>query len=148
MVLEHGDMWSVFGETDLFCITTNSFIRKDGQLVMGRGIALAVKKRVPNIAKMLGDRINHLRDYGLVILKRRPLQSLAAFQVKRYFKDVASLELIKMSAKQLASLADEYPNARFDLNFPGIGAGSLKREEVLPIIERLPDNVHVWDFSK
>ena len=96
MVLEVGDMWSVFGKTDLFCITTNSFIRKDGQLVMGRGIALATKKRVPNIAKMLGDRING--DYGLLICslrsasnwrirwfsaKRRPEQSVAAFQVKR-----------------------------------------------------------------
>ena len=50
MILEHGDMWSVFGKTDLFCITTNSFIRRDGQLVMGRGIALAAKKRVPHIA--------------------------------------------------------------------------------------------------
>ena len=82
-----------------------------GQLVMGRGIALAAKKRVPNIAKVLGDRINHLRNYGLVIWKRR--QSVAAFQVKRHFKAVASLELIEMSAKQLASLAEKYPDARF-----------------------------------
>ena len=148
MVLEHGDVWSVFGKTDLFLITTNSFIKRDGRLVMGRGIALEATKRIPHVAKVFGDKVTsrcgHLGNYGLLIWKRRKEQSIAIFQVKRFFSDSAELELITMSAKQLASLAEKYPDARFDLNFPGIGFGKLNREEVLPIIEQLPDNVHVW----
>ena len=36
---QRGDLWTAFAPTNLFLITTNSTIRKDGALVMGRGIA-------------------------------------------------------------------------------------------------------------
>ena len=34
---QRGDMWTAFATADLFLITTNSTIRKDGALVMERG---------------------------------------------------------------------------------------------------------------
>jgi hypothetical protein len=30
------------------------------------------------------------------------------------------------------------------LNYPGIGCGGLQKSRVRPIIEELPDTVHVW----
>lgn len=34
-----GNMWTAYAAADLFLISTNSTIRQDGALVMGRGIA-------------------------------------------------------------------------------------------------------------
>jgi len=152
MILQQGDMWSVYGKTDLFCITTNSYIRKDGCLVMGRGIAKQAVERIPDIAQQFGRMImkdcGHMGTYGLITWKRRPEQSMAAFQVKRHFKEEADVKLITISTTMLSELATTYSDARFDLNFPGIGFGRLPRDEVLPIIERLPDNVHIWEYAQ
>ncbi len=37
------------------------------------------------------------------------------------------------------------PHITVALNFPGIGYGGLNRNEVLPIISILPDNVEIWE---
>lgn len=138
-------MWDVYNRTDLFCITTNSYIKQDRSLAMGKGIALEATRRIPGIAKEFGRRITHLSNYGLIIWERPGQQSIAAFQVKRHFRDKADLNLIDMSTKQLIKIATKYPSARFDLNFPGIGNGELPRHLVLPIIRQLPDNVYIWE---
>ena len=56
-------------------------------------------------------------------------------------------ELIKISTSMLGELANVYTNTRFDLNFPGIGNGHLSKDEILPIISKLPDNVHIWEYK-
>lgn len=151
MILESGNMWKIFPHSDLFCITTNSHLTLNGELVMGRGIAFEAKQKLPQLPRQFGTMIRqsygHLGRYGLLILKRRPRPSVAAFQVKRHFSDAADLSLIEFSVQLLADLALKYPSARFDLNFPGIGNGRLSRAEVLPIVLKLPDNVHVWERS-
>lgn len=159
MLIEIGDMWSVYDKTDLFIFTANSFITREHKLVMGAGLALEVNSRVPYVARYLGGKILEIghqpkylgkaflpfqRFYGLAIWKRKPEQSVAAFQVKYHFKDYADTELIERSAMILKELAEKYPNARFDMNFPGIGCGHLPESRVRPIISSLPDNVHVW----
>ena len=153
MILEHGNMWDVFGKTDLFIITTNSFIKANRSLVMGRGIALEARTKIPNIDFKFGNKIaetcGHLGKYGLIIVKQHDSQSqsVGAFQVKRHFQDKADGNLIAISTLMLKQLADKYTNYRFDINFPAIGFGKLKVGEVMPIISSLPDNVHVWQFK-
>jgi len=145
-------MWSSYNQTDLFCITTNSYLRWNDTVVMGRGIARQAKERIEGIDKYFGDQIKntcgHLGLYGLIIWKRKHAQSVAAFQVKYHFKSNANLDIIATSTDMLTKLANKYPDARFDLNFPGIGNGHLPRNEVLPIISQLPDNIHVWEYAK
>ncbi|MCO5205659.1 MAG: hypothetical protein M9928_11545, partial [Anaerolineae bacterium] len=57
-----GDMWSAWDSADLFVITTNSTLRADGALVMGRGIARQARNRFPGIAAALGRAI--AQTYG------------------------------------------------------------------------------------
>jgi len=158
MILERGDMWSVFGKTDLFLITTNPIMRKDGAVVMGRGIAKQVADKFPGLPWDFG---RYLQQFS--VLHRRPYtgnlgmyggQDIGFFMVKDHWREPAQLSIIEQSVQSMLN-AMHYrgipggipPRLRWDLNFPGIGNGKLKREDVLPLIEKLPDNVHVWEYG-
>lgn len=126
-------------------ITTNSFIKKDGTLVMGRGAALEYKNKFSsfNVDKMWGDMIKeacgHLGMYGVIVEGRYGI-----FQVKRHFKDKADLDLIRYSIAWLLIRAIEKPQEEFHVNYPGIGFGRLRKEDVAPLLQVLPDNVFIW----
>jgi hypothetical protein len=141
-----GNMMDHFDQCDYFLITTNSFIKHNGALVMGAGIAKTIRDRWIGIDKLIGDLIKtwcgHLGLYGIIIGRK-----IGAFQVKRHFKDPAELDLVQGSTDILYQMAKDEPNKTFFLNFPGIGNGKLKINDVMPIIEILPDNVHVWRFD-
>jgi hypothetical protein len=148
---EFGNMWNSFHETDAFCITTNSYIRKDGEVVMGRGIAKQTKNLFEDLPLALGNKIKnrcgHLGTYGVLPTNRNENDKFVAFQVKTHFKNDATVSLIENSAKILGRMAFKYQDKRFDLNFPGIGNGGLNQSEVKPVVEDLPQNVHVWRFK-
>lgn len=144
-----GDMWSVYEDADLFLITTNSAVSRDGTLIMGRGIALEAKQRFPGLSRALGQQIlktcGSLGSYGLLISSRWPEAKLGAFQVKTDPHQSASLGLIQKSTTALCAWCKEHPQASVHLNFPGIGYGGLLREKVLPIVEQLPETVCIWE---
>jgi hypothetical protein len=144
-----GDMWSVYDDADLFLLTTNSAITKDGALVMGRGIALEASQRFPGLSKAIGQQIvktcGSLGTYGLLVSSRWPEAKLGAFQAKTNPKQSASLALIQKSTTALCAWCKEHPQASVHLNFPGTGHGGLLREKVLPIVEQLPETVCIWE---
>lgn len=147
MILEKGNMWDVFGKTDMFCITTNATIKKNGALVMGRGIARQARDKLLGIDREAGKIIADLYDYYLVRIGVYGDQNVFAFQVKHEYYNKAELDLIRRSSYKLFGKILFYGIERVDLNFPGIGNGGLPREEVLPIISLLPDIVHVWELK-
>ena len=152
MQLVHGNMWRVWDKADLFLITTNSTVRDDGRLVMGRGIAKEACSRFSqfDIAMQFGQWILRFcpdRPYGLIVSPlwtSNSARKLGCFQVKHHWSEPASLELIQLSTNQLIHLAQHYPDKQMHLNFPGVGNGKLTTKEVLPIISALPNNVTVW----
>lgn len=148
---EFGNMWNAFDDTDAFCITTNSYLRNDGELVMGRGIASQAKKIFDDLPLAFGNRIKdscgHLGTYGVMPSNRNEADQIIAFQVKTHFRNDADLGLIDTSASKLSELAMKYPGKRFDLNFPGIGNGSRDESEVMPLIKGMPNNIHIWRFD-
>jgi hypothetical protein len=145
---------------ELVLVTTNAMVRANGSLVMGRGAAKELVDRFPRIDRDFGSilRMSSLvgKTYGVMILgKNFPLKDLdsifhckfGVFQVKYHWKDKASLNLIHNSVERLCELIDgnSAQSYRISLNFPGIGNGRLTREQVMPYIEKLPDNVTVWE---
>jgi hypothetical protein len=148
MILERGNMWSVFGKTGLFLITTNPIITKAGKLVMGRGIARQMRDNFPGSDVELANLVRAFPSAYVMNMYHEPTfgkQSVGFFMVKHHWNDPAQNPVIMQSTARLMEIAPSWE--RIDLNFPGIGNGKLKREDVLPIIEQLPDNVHVWEFS-
>lgn len=149
MILEKGNMWDVFGETDLFLITTNPIVRKDGAAVMGRGIAKEAATRYPEIQRSFGQLLENTNAdrQGCNWICRVDWQDIGYFMVKDHWASHADLDIISRSTVSLIELLKDEELDRVDLNFPGTGNGKLKREDVLPIIEQLPDNVHVWEYK-
>lgn len=140
---------------DILLVTTNSYLRKDGALVMGRGAALQLKTKFPEIDYYFGKMIKyyskHLGEYN-VLLKyvaksdvelQFPMYGI--FQVKYHFGDPADIELIKRSVNKLSHIVSKvHGNLNVSMNFPGIGFGQLEYEDVLPVVSELPDNVTLY----
>lgn len=149
MILERGNMFDVWGKTDLFLFTSNPVVNKEGLAVMGRGIALQLADRYPQIRKDFGRYLQvwwprlHYKCEALGVYDN---QNVGYFMVKDHWAEPAKLSIIEESVESLMGfLTDD--ERRVDLNFPGIGNGKLRREDVLPIIQRLPDVVHVWEYE-
>ena len=109
-----------------------SYLRNDGALVMGRGIAQTISRKFPEIQEKAGSVISstcgHMGDYGLLFvdLTRDDKRfRIGLFQVKHHFKDSAEYKLIKKSCYDLISYISKEPCTRFHLNYPGIGYGKL-----------------------
>jgi hypothetical protein len=151
VILERGDMWSIFGKTDMFMITTNPIIRKDGAGVMGAGIAKQFKDRYPEGPFAFG-RVRDPKIVGYQGLTNTGYigtfdgQEVGFFMVKDHWRQPAKLDIIEDSVTDLLEYVHKFN--RFDLNFPGIGNGKLAREDVLPLLQELPDNVHVWEYGE
>ena len=149
MVLRQGNMMRQKPPADVLLFTANAAVTHQGSLVMGGGAALAVRERFPGVDLALGLSVKAIGDpYGVVsiILPDQDL-IIGAFQVKHHWLDDALSSLISGSAIILRNLAlTEWKDKRISLNFPGIGNGRMRRKDVLPLIECLPDNVTVWEF--
>jgi hypothetical protein len=151
-------MWIAYDEADLFVITTNGTIKRNGALVMGRGIARQARDKFLGLDLVLGKRIAGCCDnsstalradkggYGLLVSPRWPEAKLGVFQVKRRFNDTADLELVQFSVTKLRAWCVTHPGAIVHMDFPGIGNGRLCREDVLPIVMQLPDQVSIWEY--
>lgn len=139
-----GDLWDYYQKPGhVICITTNGTVTKAGKAVMGRGCAREACERIPGIDKMLAA---HLRWRGNT--PTMLLNGLATFPVKREWGDTASLDLIRFGAEWLAREAFKNPDTVYVLPRPGCGNGCLKYYDVRPLLECLPDNVHVIDFAR
>lgn len=138
-----GDLWNFAESLDaIICITTNGFVKKNGEGVMGRGCAAQAKKRHPLLPLSLGEQITIMGNH---VNPLRP--NILSFPVKHNWWEPADLELITRSATELAAVAQQFPNKIFYLPRPGCGNGSRDWFEVKPLIENiLPDNVVVITY--
>lgn len=149
MQLKTGDMFrNLNPQVKALFVTTNSFVKRSGALVMGRGAALTAKRQYPGLDLALGKQVKarsgHLKRYGLVWIQRNGTPPIVgAFQVKYAWYDRANLDLIRYSTERLSEFAERVDGLIY-LNFPGIGNGKLAFDDVLPIVSTLPDNVYVW----
>jgi len=128
---------------ELFLFTGNSYIRRDGALVMGRGAAKTVKDMYPGIDHQLGREITHLGFYGMRIAIRT---NIGVFRVKRHFSNDAELGLIEGSLVYLEEMAKEGPYNAIHMNFPGIGFGRLhlEQDEIESMLQKLSDKVSIY----
>ena len=142
--LDYSANWNT---PDIYLFTGNSYITKNGKLVMGRGAALACRDLFTDCDKQFAFKIltsKYTPNYFVEFIELAPDKLLGAFQVKHNFADNADIELIKKSAKKLKHIATQKPHIKFHMNFPGIGYGGLPFNIVLPIVDKLPNNVILY----
>lgn len=152
---KYGDMFEKLEpNNNLFVITTNSFIKKDGCLVMGRGAAKKLSDRFSGIAKFAGKYIAKFKkeykheDYLFFTLKYEH-RLLGFLQVKRFFKENSDLRLIRESIGHMNQFVETAPWIKeINMNYPGIGYGGLEKKAVKPLLKVLGKRFVVWQYEK
>lgn len=132
------DIWSFWEKGFWIVIPTNGFVKKNGECVMGRGLALQAKERFPELPSKLGDRI---KEYGNVVFTFSDYH-IITFPVKTVWWNIASLELIKYSCLSLREIFKyNLSGIPLPLYLPrvGCGNGKLDWKDVKPILERILD---------
>jgi len=159
---EQGNLW----DGSIIVITTNGFVKKNGECVMGRGCARQAANRYASLPSRLGQAIlkygNRVMDMGeqhdgirLLTFPVKPITvkyngSNVVAHMKSKFRlgeevpgwaAIADLRIIEDSARNLAHYANSVglgPTIRMPR--PGCGAGELRWEDVKPVLDKYLDD--------
>lgn len=141
MLEANGNLWDLDGYK---VITTNGFVKKNGECVMGRGCAKEAAIRYPKLPYELAGEISKYGNHVFFFNQ----YNLFTFPVKHNWWEVADLKLIKQSAKELLDVFEGKVDAKIFIPKPGCGNGQLTWEQVKPIIEPIlkSNNFIIVDF--
>jgi hypothetical protein len=154
-----GDLWTYLvaaGFGGARVITTNGFVKSNGECVMGRGCAREARDRWPWLPRQLGSDLaacgNHVFRYPLISdgfdLVTFPVKPERGSSGEPGWKAKAELWLIRQSARELVVLADSHRWSFVVLPRPGCGNGQLDYADVRPVLEPiLDDRFHVITFA-
>lgn len=133
-----GNFWRQDGY-DLYCITTNGVVKKDGRCVMGRGIAQQARDRFIDFDLAVGRGIE---EFGNVPFTIGYFDGdwYSTFPVKHKWFEQADLELIEQSAKILVYNVTVARQRKVLLPRPGCGNGGLSWEDVKRVISPILDD--------
>lgn len=167
-----GNMLEV--DCDAIVVTTNGFVKTNGECVMGKGIAKQIAELFPEFPKLLGTRITKMGNRVHWFTQPNIDEVIVTFPVKNATEvydgtnvvnhmkskftigDIvagwackAQLELIEQSAHQLVHMTDEFGWSNVICPRFGCGAGELDWEtEVKPLVEPiLDDRFTVYTFK-
>lgn len=145
MILKHKRLFykrGIVGK-EIMMFTANSIVKDNGRLVMGAGCAKTVRDLYQGIDKQFGDKIGSGSEFNVTFVKWED-QWIGAFQTKIDWRKPSPLYLVKDSIEKLSRIAQERPDWEFHLPCPAIAHGGRGVEEILPLLEVLPDNVVVY----
>lgn len=139
-----GNIWDYYDKGHWIVITTNGTVKKNGEAVMGRGVALEVKQRFPWLPYALGEKLNKNGNKCYWFNEIR----IISFPVKHNWWERADVMLIENSLKDLVRIIDlQYPHLKNSdykkeicLVRPGCGNGQLNWKDVKPILEKYLDD--------
>ena len=134
-----GDMYASFG-TILF--GTGSKLTPDGELIMDQNIKERINRSGRNFEKIFGkilkDTNREMKLFGLILCGE-----YGVFQTG-YEPDGLDMRLFRFSMSRVSEEAIKHWFQRYNLDLHSIGNGNGESEEVIRIVEMLPDNVLVW----
>lgn len=159
-----GNMWDM--SCDAICITTNGFVKSNGECVMGRGCAKEAAEYFPEIPKILGGKIKkngntvqtirHFEGVAIVAFPVKPIVNsckpysrnvVTHMQDKYKVGDVvpgwackADAEIIVRSLKQLITLADKNGWKNILIPRVGCGYGELDWKDVSSVLHKELDD--------
>lgn len=153
------NIWEAQGPLDYVTVLTNGTVRKDGQLVMGAGIALEAKKRFPWMPKALGEAI---RRNGLKIEIFQQSRIIAFPTKYEVFNPYSSIGLIEKSLVELLATIKHWSanpdylpgfvaGGRILIPRPGCGLGGLHWEnQVKPLLHHylIDDRFVIYSFAE
>lgn len=131
MIEREVNLWEV--EADAVVITTNGYVKANGEAVMGRGCAKEAAERWSWLPRELGSR---LTKGGNHVYVWRPGEGsnvesfhIVTFPVKHHWQEAADRDLIECSARELLLFVrvheDTDPFKTVVMPRPGCGNGQL-----------------------
>ena len=140
---ENKDIFYLAMNNEAVCVTTNGQVNKNGEAVMGKGIALEAKnlfhceKLLGQYIKTYGNRAFNLGRYQ----RDNQIFTLFSFPTKRHWKDCSDITLIVHSAEQLVEMCDKFNITKCYLPLVGCGAGELNWDvTVYPWLSEILDD--------
>ena len=95
-------IWST--SSNWIVITTNGMLNKQGNAIMGKGIALAAKTQVKGCDVTLGKMIKRSGNHVYMFADYGATQKLISFPTKHDWRKPSDIELIKQSCQELLAL--------------------------------------------
>lgn len=159
-----GNLFDHIGSADAICITTNGFVKNNGECVMGKGCAKKATYLFPTIAHKLGTLIGVKGNIPIALFHKnktwiysfpvKPISDIfdgnnAVRHMKYKFKIgqsipgwacVAAPALIKQSAKLLTAFIDTTNWTDIIIPRPGCGAGELNWATIKPMLDQYLDD--------
>lgn len=134
-----GDIWDYYDKGNWIVITTNGTVKKNGECVMGRGVAREAKQRISWLPKELGRLI---KDYGNNVFYFVDAR-IISLPTKHNWWEKADTGLIEDGIHQLVIYADTRDNIIIPPIYmvrPGCSNGRLDWKDVKPILEKYLDD--------
>lgn len=137
-----------FYKPPILCITTNGDLNKNGECVMGKGVAFQFKNLFPELPKRIG---NYIQQYGNRVFnlglfdytgsgEHIPIR-IMTFPTKHHWKEDSDINLIKKSCEEIIQVCDKYDCDTVFLPAPGVNNGRLNyKSTVEPIISLILDS--------
>jgi len=136
-----GNLYTKAEVYDYLCFTSNSTLKSNNNLVMGKGNALAMSNLYPKLSKELGKEIANLSEYNIMVSKK---YKAIAIQTKDDWMNDSTLEMVERSIEAIFKFAKENPKKKIGMPIPGISNGGLSIFEVIPLLLNKPDNIDIW----
>lgn len=132
-----GNLWDHYSDDPkcIIVITTNGYVKKSGECVMGRGCAKEAKEFFPGIAKDLGTLIKQHGNHVHYLE-----QGIISFPVKHNWWEDADITLIEQSAQEFVVLVNDAEWTSIVVPRPGCGCGGLAWDIVKPVLEKYLDD--------
>jgi hypothetical protein len=134
---QYGDIWQLYNLNNFIVITTNGFVKKNGEAVMGAGIAYQARNRFSGLAYALGKSISVNGNVPLINVHYR----IITLPTKDHWINESNLLLIEDGLKIIIQIVNELDIKEVCMPRPGCGNGMKDWEsEVKPICKKLLDN--------
>lgn len=144
-----GNIWD-YAASRAILIPTNGYVNKEGNAIMGAGLALQASKKFTELPKFLGTalsrgKINIPFHFGWMSSEDENIPYwITSFPVKHNWRDKADLALIEDSAKQIVE-SFNYLYRTFsyagEIYLPKVGCGNGKLDwcDVEPVLDKYFD---------
>ena len=134
-----GNIFCAIGHCDAICVTTNGILRKNGDAICGRGIALTAQQTFPDFEQKLVQLIQSDGNIPHLVLASKGT-AIVSFPTKYHWKDSSDMKLINKSAELLVKMANEQKWTCVLLPRPGCSNGGLQWDKVRPVLGQVFDS--------
>jgi len=128
-----GNLWDF--DCTVRAIPTNGYLKLDGTVPMGAGLAQQAALRFPNLPEILGKCVASSGNHVHVLR-----HDIVAFPTKNDWRQPSDLALIERSAHELLDKANLLQWKCVGLPRVGCGKGNLRWSQVRPVLEAVFGN--------